>query len=39
MMKLLYTPKQNINETTRKVLELPGVLKMRIKSIILFLKH
>ncbi len=39
MMKLLYTPKQQYKEGARKVVELPGIAKQRIKSIVLFLRH
>jgi len=40
MMKLLYTPKQQYKECgVRKVVELPGIAKQRIKSIVLFLRH
>jgi len=39
MMKLLYTPKQHYKEGARKVVEMPGIAKQRIKSIVLFLRH
>lgn len=39
MMTLLYLPTQKYSETLTKLTELPGIMKMRIKSMVLFLMH
>jgi hypothetical protein len=39
MIKLMYTPKSKVNETSERVVEMPGLSTQRIKSVVLFLKH
>ena len=39
MMKLLHVPKRNYTDDITKGFELPGIHRMRIKNIIMFLRH
>ncbi len=38
-MRVIYAPKQRINEKRRRQLEIPGVQRVLVKVTILFLKH